>query len=425
MASIDVKTAAGKKAGTATLDGRRLRHRAQRAGDAPGRHRPAGRPPGRHPATKTRAEVRGGGAKPWRQKGTGRARQGSTRAPHWPGGGVALGPKPRSYRQRTPKKMIRLALRSALSDRATEGKVMVVETGASTPQHQGRRRRPGRARRRGQGARGPDGDDDGRLKSFRNLPEVHIIDRRRAQHLRRPGQRLGRVHPGHAARRRSPPADADRHGGGRRVKDPRDVIIKPVVSEKSYGCSTERLHVHRPPRRQQARDPRRRRGDLRRQGHQGEHAEPPGQAQAQPPHRHLRASAPTPSAPSSPSPRATDRPVRGAEAWALRKRKPTSPGRRFQTVSDFSEITKDHAREVAARPRRARPVAATTTAARPPATAAAATSSSTASSTSSGTRTACPAKVAAIEYDPNRNCRIAPAALPRRREALHPRPRRT
>jgi len=78
-------------------------------------------------STKTRAEVRGGGAKPWRQKGTGRARQGSIRAPHWRGGGVAHGPKPRDYRQRTPKKMIRLALRSALSDRAAEGKVLVLD----------------------------------------------------------------------------------------------------------------------------------------------------------------------------------------------------------------------------------------------------------------------------------------------------------
>jgi large subunit ribosomal protein L4 len=78
-------------------------------------------------STKTRAEVAGGGAKPWRQKGTGRARQGSIRAPQWRGGGIAHGPKPRSYRQRTPKKMIRLALCSALSDRAAEGKVLVVD----------------------------------------------------------------------------------------------------------------------------------------------------------------------------------------------------------------------------------------------------------------------------------------------------------
>jgi large subunit ribosomal protein L4 len=78
-------------------------------------------------STKTRAEVSGGGAKPWRQKGTGHARQGSIRAPHWRGGGVAHGPKPRDYRQRTPKKMIRLALRSALSDRAAESRVVVVD----------------------------------------------------------------------------------------------------------------------------------------------------------------------------------------------------------------------------------------------------------------------------------------------------------
>ena len=78
-------------------------------------------------STKTRAEVRGGGAKPWRQKGTGRARQGSIRAPQWRGGGVAHGPHPRDYSQRTPKKMIRLALLGALSDRTAEGKVIVVD----------------------------------------------------------------------------------------------------------------------------------------------------------------------------------------------------------------------------------------------------------------------------------------------------------
>jgi large subunit ribosomal protein L4 len=79
-------------------------------------------------STKTRAEVRGGGAKPWRQKGTGRSRQGSIRAPQWRGGGVTHAPKPRSYRQRTPKKMIRLALASALSDRRADGKVVVLDS---------------------------------------------------------------------------------------------------------------------------------------------------------------------------------------------------------------------------------------------------------------------------------------------------------
>src|SRR5215468_12390731 len=77
--------------------------------------------------TKGRAEVSGGGAKPWRQKGTGRARQGSIRAPQWRGGGIAHGPKPRDYTQRTPKKMVRLALCSALSDRASEQRVLVVD----------------------------------------------------------------------------------------------------------------------------------------------------------------------------------------------------------------------------------------------------------------------------------------------------------
>jgi large subunit ribosomal protein L4 len=78
-------------------------------------------------STKTRSEVRGGGAKPFRQKGTGRARQGSSRSPSMTGGGVALGPKPRSYAQRTPRKMVRLALLSALSDRADIGQIVVID----------------------------------------------------------------------------------------------------------------------------------------------------------------------------------------------------------------------------------------------------------------------------------------------------------
>lgn len=77
-------------------------------------------------ATKGRGEVRGGGAKPWRQKGTGRARQGSRRAPQFVGGGTVHGPQPRNYAQRTPKKMITAALRGALSDRAREGRVHVL-----------------------------------------------------------------------------------------------------------------------------------------------------------------------------------------------------------------------------------------------------------------------------------------------------------
>jgi large subunit ribosomal protein L4 len=79
-------------------------------------------------STKTRGEVRGGGAKPYRQKGTGRARQGSTRAPQFTGGGVVHGPTPRDYAQRTPKKMKAAALRGALSDRARHDRVHVVDS---------------------------------------------------------------------------------------------------------------------------------------------------------------------------------------------------------------------------------------------------------------------------------------------------------
>jgi len=127
-------------------------------------------------STKTRAEVRGGGAKPWKQKGTGRARQGSIRAPHWRGGGVALGPKPRSYKQRTPKKMVSLALRSALSDRASEEKVIVIDGWAfeapSTKQAKGALDALG-VSGKALVVVGP--DDDAAVKSFRNLVDVHIL----------------------------------------------------------------------------------------------------------------------------------------------------------------------------------------------------------------------------------------------------------
>ena len=78
-------------------------------------------------STLTRAEVRGGGKKPWRQKGTGRARQGSIRAPQWTHGGIALGPKPRTYRYTVNKKVRKLAMRSALSAKLAEGKLIVID----------------------------------------------------------------------------------------------------------------------------------------------------------------------------------------------------------------------------------------------------------------------------------------------------------
>src|SRR6516162_5935228 len=125
---IDVKTPDGKVDGSIELPAElfdapanvALMHQvvtAQRAAARQGTH-----------STKTRGEVSGGGRKPYRQKGTGRARQGSTRAPQFTGGGVVHGPKPRDYSQRTPKKMKVAALRGALSDRAREGRVHVVES---------------------------------------------------------------------------------------------------------------------------------------------------------------------------------------------------------------------------------------------------------------------------------------------------------
>lgn len=77
--------------------------------------------------TKTRGDVKGGGKKPWRQKGTGRARQGTTRAPHWRGGGIVFGPHPRSYEQKMPKKMRQLALKSALSSKVSAGQIVLVD----------------------------------------------------------------------------------------------------------------------------------------------------------------------------------------------------------------------------------------------------------------------------------------------------------
>ena len=127
-------------------------------------------------STQTRSEARGGGAKPWRQKGTGRARQGSIRSPQWRGGGVALGPKPRSYRQRTPKKMVRGALVSALSDRAADGRIAVV----SSWDFDAPSTKAAHAALSTLGVSGRvlvvlgTGDELAR-KSFRNLPTVHTL----------------------------------------------------------------------------------------------------------------------------------------------------------------------------------------------------------------------------------------------------------
>jgi len=177
MATVTVKTPAGADAGSIELDATTFGIEP----NVPVMHQVvtaqlAARRAGTQ-STKTRAEVSGGGAKPFKQKGTGRARAGSTRSPNWIGGGVALGPKPRSYAQKTPKKMIKLALRSALSDRASEGKVIVVdEWNFASPSTKGAVAALAALGIEGKVLLVLDRLDVAAWKSFRNLGEVHIIE---------------------------------------------------------------------------------------------------------------------------------------------------------------------------------------------------------------------------------------------------------
>ena len=176
MPQITIKSAAGKDAGTIDLDDAvfgiqpnvPVMHQVVTAQLA---KRRAGTQ-----STKTRSEVRGGGAKPYRQKGTGNARQGSTNSPHYTGGGIALGPKPRSYAQKTPKKMIKLATRSALSDRASEGRVLVIDSWG----FDGPKTKDAKAALASLGVTGRalvviDSWESPVALSFRNLPEVQLI----------------------------------------------------------------------------------------------------------------------------------------------------------------------------------------------------------------------------------------------------------
>src|SRR5687767_1345522 len=175
MASVEVRDQSGKKVGEQELDPAifdvqvnvPLMHQVVTAGMAAQRA-------GTH-STKTRAEVSGGGKKPWRQKGTGRARHGSNRSPIWVGGGISHGPKPRDYEKRIPRKMKRLALLSALTDRSKEGAISVLEglsfeapsTKAAVDVLEG-------LKAEGLVLLVLAGPDETVLKSFRNLSHVHI-----------------------------------------------------------------------------------------------------------------------------------------------------------------------------------------------------------------------------------------------------------
>jgi large subunit ribosomal protein L4 len=128
-------------------------------------------------STKTRGEVSGGGRKPYRQKGTGRARQGSIRAPQYTGGGVVHGPKPRDYSQRTPKKMIAAALRGALSDRARNGRIHAVTelVAGQTPSTKSAKAFLATVSDRKQLLIVIGRSDETGARSVRNLPGVHVL----------------------------------------------------------------------------------------------------------------------------------------------------------------------------------------------------------------------------------------------------------
>jgi large subunit ribosomal protein L4 len=177
VTSVEVKTPEGKTDGTVELPAEvfdvqanvALMHQvvvAQQAAARQGTH-----------STKTRGEVRGGGRKPYRQKGTGRARQGSTRAPQFAGGGVVHGPTPRDYEQRTPKKMKAAALRGALSDRARAGQVHVVSgiVEGDTPSTKTARKVLETVSEARHLLVVLARDEENDWRSVRNLPNVHVI----------------------------------------------------------------------------------------------------------------------------------------------------------------------------------------------------------------------------------------------------------
>jgi large subunit ribosomal protein L4 len=174
---IDVRTPGGKKDGSVELPAElfdvepniALMHQVVTAQLAAARQ-------GTH-STKTRGEVSGGGKKPYRQKGTGRARQGSTRAPQFKGGGVVHGPQPRDYSERTPKKMIAAALRGALSDRARNDRIHAITEVISgqTPSTKSAKDFLGTLTDRRKVLVVIGRSDEVSAKSVRNLPGVHVL----------------------------------------------------------------------------------------------------------------------------------------------------------------------------------------------------------------------------------------------------------
>lgn len=176
MATVEVKDMAGKKVGSAELS-------AAVFGVTPNTHavhlvvrsQMAARRAGTHD-TKTRGEVSGGGAKPFRQKGTGRARAGTTRAPQWTGGGAVFGPHPRSYAFKVPNKVIKLAMRSVLSAKAAEGDLRVVDKfDIAEPSTKTAAAALAALDTKGRVTVVVGDDDVAAVKSFRNIDKVRVI----------------------------------------------------------------------------------------------------------------------------------------------------------------------------------------------------------------------------------------------------------
>ena len=203
---------------------------------------------GTHDA-KTRGEVSGGGRKPYRQKGTGRARQGSTRAPQFAGGGVAHGPNPRNYEQRTPKKMKAAALRGALSDRARGGRVHVLPGF-------GEGEAPSTKSALAALASVVTGDqhrvlivlernDDLTWKSLRNVGGVHLLveDQLNTYDVLVSDDVVFTEGALQTYVKRATGSATHDRGGRDMIPDPRDVLYAPLISEKSYGLLDENKYT--------------------------------------------------------------------------------------------------------------------------------------------------------------------------------------
>lgn len=177
MPTVEIKDTKGKKVGEQPLDDAIF-------GIEPNvdvvhqvvRSQLAARRAGTH-ATKGRSDVRGGGRKPWRQKGTGRARAGTSSSPLWRGGGVVFGPQPRAYGFKVPRKMVKLAMRSVLSAKAAEGELYVVDSfGFDEPSTKQAKSVLDALGLEGRVTVVVDNGDVNAVKSFRNLPKVRVIE---------------------------------------------------------------------------------------------------------------------------------------------------------------------------------------------------------------------------------------------------------